>query len=106
MRLAQFAAGVKYEALPRAVKVQLYSSLIDYVRVASIGQRMEWSAWAAALAKRLGGVGGSHVLFSGERTDPVRATFVNATYAGSIDADDTHVGAIIYPILYFVYSFL
>ena len=97
MRLAQFAAGLKYETLPEAVKNQLYVSLIDYVRVASIGSRMEWSAWAAALARRLGGTGGAYVLFSKEKTDPVRATFVNATYAGSIDADDTHVGAMLHP---------
>jgi 2-methylcitrate dehydratase PrpD len=97
MQLAEFAAGVTYDALPKEVKDQLYASLIDYVRVASIGERMEWSAWAAALAKRLGGTGGAHILFSKELTDPVRATFVNATYAGSIDADDTHVGAMLHP---------
>jgi 2-methylcitrate dehydratase PrpD len=37
------------------------------------------------------------VLFRPQRRDPVRAAFLNATYAGSIDADDTHVGAMLHP---------
>lgn len=97
MRLAQFAADVQYRNLPDAVQDQLYVSLLDYLRVASIGARMEWSQWALELARRLGGKGGAYLLFTNERTDPVRATFVNTTYAGSIDADDTHVGAMLHP---------
>ncbi len=44
-----------------------------------------------------GGQGRAAVLFRRERRDPVRAAFLNATYAGSIDADDTHVGSMLHP---------
>ncbi len=71
--------------------------LLDYVRVASIGARMPWSAWADAYMAHLGGQGRAAVLFSRERRDAVRAAFLNATYAGSIDADDTHVGSMLHP---------
>jgi len=54
---------------------------------------MEWSRWAREPARRLGGSGGSYVLFSDERCGLVRAGFLNATYAGSIHANGTHVGA-------------
>ena len=37
------------------------------------------------------------MLFHPERRDAVRAAFLNATYAGSIDADDTHVGSMLHP---------
>jgi 2-methylcitrate dehydratase PrpD len=97
LALAEFAAGLDYGALPPAVKEQLSLLCLDYLRVASAGERMEWSRWARDLARRLGGTGGSWILFSGDRCDPVRATFVNATYAGSTDADDTHVGAMLHP---------
>jgi len=97
LRLAEFIAGVDYPRLPQPVKDQLFVLLLDYFRVASIGERMSWSRWAAGLARRLGGNGGARVLFSSERMDPVRATFLNATYAGSIDADDVHVGAMLHP---------
>ena len=96
-RFAGFAAGLNYAALPDAVREHLAIFLLDYLRVASLGQRMAWSDWATKLARELGGNGQATILFSTERTDPERATFVNATYSGSIDADDVHVGAMLHP---------
>lgn len=96
-RFAGFAAGLNYATLPPAVREALTVFLLDYLRVASLGQRMPWSAWAAKLARELGGNPRATLLFSQERTDPERAAFVNATYAGSIDADDVHVGSMLHP---------
>lgn len=96
-RIAEFAAGLNYTALPAPVRTALTVFLLDYLRVASLGQRMSWSTWATNLARELGGRENSTVLFSHDRTDPERATFVNATYAGSIDADDVHVGSMLHP---------
>jgi 2-methylcitrate dehydratase PrpD len=95
--LAQFAASLQGDALPPDVKTILGELLLDYVRVASIGAAMPWSAWADAYMASLGGHGRAAVLFRPERRDPVRAAFLNATYAGSIDADDTHVGSMLHP---------
>ncbi|MCW5604732.1 MAG: MmgE/PrpD family protein [Burkholderiales bacterium] len=97
LRLAEFIAGVTYDRLPQNIREQLFVLFLDYLRVASIGERMEWSRWAADLARKLGGNGDARVLFSSERCDPVRAGFLNTTYAGSIDADDVHVGAMLHP---------
>ncbi len=96
-RFADFAADLQYAALPENIRQQLTILMFDYLRVASLGQRMRWSAWATNLARELGGNAQSSVLFSTDRTDPERATFVNATYAGSIDADDVHVGSMLHP---------
>ena len=96
-RFADFAAGLQYAALPEIIRQHLTIFMLDYLRVASLGQRMSWSAWATNLARELGGNSQSTVLFSSDRTDPERATFVNTTYAGSIDADDVHVGAMLHP---------
>jgi 2-methylcitrate dehydratase PrpD len=95
--LAQFAASLKGDALPTDIKVMLGELFLDYIRVASIGAAMPWSAWADAYMTHLGGHGPAAVLFSEKRRDPVRAAFLNATFAGSIDADDTHVGAMLHP---------
>ena len=97
LRLAEFIAGLTYSRLPQPVREQLFVLFLDYLRVASIGERMSWSGWATALAKKLGGHGSSYVLFSPDQYDPVRAGFLNATYSGSIDADDVHVGAMLHP---------
>lgn len=96
-QFADFAAGLHYAALPENVRAHLPLFMLDYLRVASLGQRMPWSAWATNLARELGGHEHSTELFSRDRTDPERATFVNTTYAGSIDADDVHVGAMLHP---------
>jgi 2-methylcitrate dehydratase PrpD len=95
--LGQFAASLQGDSLPGDVKTTLGELFLDYVRVASIGARMPWSAWTDAYMAHLGGQGRAAVLFRPQRRDPVRAAFLNATYAGSIDADDTHVGSMLHP---------
>jgi 2-methylcitrate dehydratase PrpD len=97
LRFAEFAAGLNYADLPAAVREHLTIFLLDYLRVASLGQRMSWSAWATKLARETGGSAHATLLFSTDRTDAERATFVNTTYSGSIDADDVHVGAMLHP---------
>jgi len=94
---ARFIATLDGGSLPRSVREHLQGALLDTLRVASLGERAPWSEWARALARDLGGRERSTVLFGGGRTDPERATFVNATYAGSLDADDVHVGAMLHP---------
>ena len=95
--LAQFAASLQGDALPPDIRTTLGELLLDYVRVASIGAGMPWSAWADSYMAGLGGQGRAAVLFRPDRRDAVRAAFLNATYAGSIDADDTHVGSMLHP---------
>jgi len=97
LALAQFAASLTGDTLPHDIKVKLGDLLLDYVRVASIGAGMPWSAWADAYMAELGGQGRAAVLFRPHRRDAVRAAFLNATYAGSVDADDTHVGSMLHP---------
>ncbi len=96
-QFAQFAAGLTYGRLPANVREVLTMFLLDYLRVASLGQRMPWSAWATNLGRELGGNGQATVMFTSDRTDPERATFINTTYSGSIDADDVHVGSMLHP---------
>jgi 2-methylcitrate dehydratase PrpD len=97
LALGQFAASLQGDSLPGDVKTTLGELFLDYIRVASIGAGMPWSAWADAYMAHLGGHGRAAVLFQPQRRDPVRAAFLNATYAGSIDADDTHVGSMLHP---------
>ena len=96
-QLARFAAELNGSDLPARVRVLFGDLLLDYIRVASIGAEMEWSRWADAYVDSVAAKGGSSVLFQGRKINPVHATFLNATYAGSIDSDDTHVGSMLHP---------
>ena len=97
LALGQFAATLKTELLPSAVTAKLGGLFLDYLRVASMGARMPWSGWARSYHGRLGGQGRSNILFSQRATNPPQAAFLNATYAGSCDSDDTHVGSMLHP---------
>jgi 2-methylcitrate dehydratase PrpD len=94
--LAEFAAGLNYDRLPDEVRGQLGDFFLDYLRVAAMGERAPWSGWARDFVAAHGGTGKAYVLFSPERIDPVSAAFLNCTFAGSIDSDDTHVGAMLH----------
>jgi hypothetical protein len=95
--LADFTARLRGEELPAQVSASLGDLLLDYLRVASIGADMPWSGWARNYMASLGRQGSALVLFGATGLDAVSAGFLNATYAGSIDADDTHVGAMLHP---------
>jgi 2-methylcitrate dehydratase PrpD len=96
-RLAEFTANLRYEELPDDVLRQIPITLIDLFRVASVGVRMPWLVKLRDVMNRLGGRPTSAIYFCDERTDPVRAAYLNGVIAGSLDWDDTHVGAMLHP---------
>lgn len=96
-RLAAFAADLNYAALPAAVRGKMVDFTLDYFRVACIGERQPWSAWARDYTAQNAGSGSAPLLFSTQQADPASAAFLNAVYSGSIDADDVHVGAMLHP---------
>lgn len=95
--LASFAADVNYQTLPVLVKEKMVDLTLDYFRVASIGERLPWSTWARHYTQQNAGIGTAPLLFSEQQVDPASAAFLNSVYAGSIDADDVHVGAMLHP---------
>ncbi|HEY9278835.1 MAG TPA: MmgE/PrpD family protein, partial [Eoetvoesiella sp.] len=97
LALSDFAADLSYDSLPQNVRDLLFVCALDYLRVASIGERMPWSAWTREYIKKTGASGTASLLYSSHQTDPASAAFQNTIYAGSIDADDTHVGAMLHP---------
>jgi 2-methylcitrate dehydratase PrpD len=96
-RLAEFAAALRYPELPAAVRTQMGVLLIDFFRVAAVGAGAPWVARLRRALVPLGGAPLAAVLYSDERADPVRAAFLNGVIAGSLDWDDTHVGAMLHP---------
>jgi 2-methylcitrate dehydratase PrpD len=97
MALAGFASHLRGAELPAGIADSLGDLFLDYLRVASIGAEMSWSDWARAYSAGLGRHGSAPLLFETSGCDPVGSAFLNTTYAGSIDADDTHVGSMLHP---------
>jgi len=95
--LARFAAAFDATSLPTDVRKKLGWLLLDYLRVCSIGARLPWSDWGRSYVGHVAKPGASHVLFAKEMLNPQHATFLNVTFGSSLDADDTHVGAMLHP---------
>jgi 2-methylcitrate dehydratase PrpD len=96
-KLSSFAAALRGVDLPTSVTNALGDLFLDYLRVASIGADMEWSGWARRYLATNKRQGSAPVLFTDTGCDPVGSAFLNTTFAGSIDADDTHVGSMLHP---------
>lgn len=96
-QLADFAAGLTLDELPDDVRTQIKLVLVDYFRAGIVGTETSWGAKLRPALMALGGAPEASVLFSDERTDPVRAAYINAVISGSLEWDDTHVGAMHHP---------
>ncbi len=91
--LAEWAAGFRLEDAPPAVVERMKALVLDHLRVVTVGAKLPWSRDARSYALKLGGNATSTVLLYGDRMDPVRAAFVNGSFAHACDLDDTHVGS-------------
>ena len=96
-KVAEFVRSLTYESLPQNAKNQMTIALIDYFRAGIAGLSMPWLEKVKAAFDDLGGAPISSVLYSDQRTDPIRAAYINGTITGSLDWDDTHVGAMLHP---------
>jgi len=91
--LSEWAAGFRLEDAPAPVVARMKALALDFLRVVAVGSKLPWSRNARQYALKLGGNATSTVLLDGDRLDPVRAAFVNGSYAHACDLDDTHVGS-------------
>ena len=91
--LSEWAANFNLEDAPPAVVERMKALVLDLLRVVAVGAKLPWSRDARHYALKLGGNATSTVLFYGDRMDPVRAAFVNGSFAHACDLDDTHVGS-------------
>jgi 2-methylcitrate dehydratase PrpD len=64
-RLAQYAAGLRYEDIPAEVKLRIKNTIIDTVAVILYGGQLPWSQMVIAHAKRTGPGGKSAILGGG-----------------------------------------
>jgi 2-methylcitrate dehydratase PrpD len=96
-RLAEFAADLDERSLPQEVRHCLLTLLIDFFRVASLGTELPWAHKVNQTFAELGGTPVASILYSERKTDVVRAAYLNGVIAGSLEWDDTHVGAMLHP---------
>ena len=87
--LAEFAASVTFDDLPRQVVHQTKRLIFDSIGCALGGYSSEKGRIARSFVKSLGGTPEATIIGSGERTSTTNAAFVNANMGNAIDSDDT-----------------
>jgi 2-methylcitrate dehydratase PrpD len=89
-RLAEWAAGLRYEDLPAPAVTAAKRLLLDTLAVAWAGSDAEGIAPLRAFALAQGGAGESRLWVHGERVPAPQAALVNGAMAAALDFDSVH----------------
>jgi 2-methylcitrate dehydratase PrpD len=88
VRLAQFAAQLRFDDIPADAIRRAKDSIIDTIATIAFGRRLPWSSIIVSHARRMGGGGRSRIL--GDGTAPVVAPYAalaNGALAHSFELD-------------------
>jgi 2-methylcitrate dehydratase PrpD len=104
VRLAQYAAALRYEDLSAAVVQQARDCIIDTIAAAICGSALPWSRIVIDYAKRTGPGGKSHILGRGSAVQAPAAALANGALAHAFELDSltrpgagAHPGATVLP---------
>ncbi len=89
-RMAEWAAGVRYEDLPAEVVREAKRFLMDSVGCALGGAQQHDVRLARKVAGEIAGSGSCRILVTGEQVDPVTASFLNALMIRVMDYNDIY----------------
>jgi 2-methylcitrate dehydratase PrpD len=95
-RFAEFAVGLTFEALPRAVVEDVKLRVQDVIGICLACARMPYAAMILRVVREMEGRPDSTVLGHGTRCPAALAAFVNGSLAHGADFDDTHPEAIVH----------
>ena len=104
VRLAEYAAALRYEDLPASVVQQAEACIIDTVAAAICGSALPWSRIVIDYAERTGPGGKSHILGRGSTVQAPAAALANGALAHAFELDSltrpgagAHPGATVLP---------
>lgn len=91
-RLAEYAAGLRYEDIPPETVAQTKVAIADFLASAIAGWRVNgvFNRAALKLMNHMGGREESSVLFSRQKLPACNAAFLNAAFGHGADIDDGH----------------
>src|SRR5713101_292125 len=104
IRLARYAAALRYDDLPEEVVQQAKECIIDTVAAAICGSTLPWSRIVIDYAERTGPGGRSHILGRGSAVQAPAAALANGALAHAFELDSltrpgagAHPGATVLP---------
>src|SRR5689334_14415037 len=104
VRLAEYAAGLRYEDLPREVVAAAKDAIIDTIAACICGSALPWSRIVIDYAERTGPGGTSRILGRGSGVQAPAAALANGALAHAFELDaltrpgaGAHPGATVLP---------
>ena len=99
VRLAEYAAGLRFEDIPPDVVERARQCIIDTVAVVTQGSSLPWSRIVARYARRIGAGGSSRILgVDGPAVQAPAAALANGAFAHAFESDNlTRPGAGVHP---------
>ena len=94
--LAAFAAGLRYEDIPREAVERIKLSVLDSLGCCLFGASLPWTRKVAALAMSEGARPVASLIGMGERTSLALAALVNGTSGHAFELDDIHKESIVH----------
>lgn len=95
-RIAEFAAGLRYEDIPEAVRARARIQILDCIGVGFASSAYPFAGRAMAGVCALGGAGDGTVIGRTERLPLRDAALANGILIHGLDFDDTHLTSIIH----------
>src|SRR5881392_719379 len=104
IRLAEYAAGLRYEDLPKEVLAAAKDAIIDTIAACICGSALPWSRIIIDYAERTGPGGASRILGRGSAVQAPSAALANGALAHAFELDSltrpgagAHPGATVLP---------
>ena len=88
--IAQFVAGLRYEAIPSDVRDRIKLLILDSLGCAIFGTRLEWSRILLSTLASVDSSTGCGVWATDQRLSAPHAALVNGTLVQSFELDDVH----------------
>ncbi|MBR0663687.1 MmgE/PrpD family protein [Roseomonas hellenica] len=95
--LACFAAGLRYEDLPKAVIERAKLCLLDGIGVCLHGADLPWTRILREVVLAEGGDGRASIWGSGAKASLAKAVLVNSTAGHGFEMDDIHKDSVLHP---------
>ncbi len=95
--LAQFAAALRYEDIPREVVERIKTCVLDSIGCCLFGATLPWTQHVQALVEDEGAKRVASIFGSGRRTSVSQAVLVNSTAGHAFELDDIHKESIVHP---------
>jgi 2-methylcitrate dehydratase PrpD len=95
--LAQFAASLRYEDIPREAVECIKLSVLDSIGCCLFGATLPWTRKVAALVEGEGAQPVASLMGMGRKTSVSLAVLVNSTAGHAFELDDIHKESIVHP---------